>query len=106
MVSLEGFQENHANAHGGIEYDEPYPTRNVEDTVVAQETVDAFKAKFREKNMRILEIRMNGSTLEEIAEKLGYKNHSGVLKLTRWIGQAYKAYTGIDYGFENDKIIG
>ena len=26
------------------EYDEPYPTRNVEDTVVAQETVDAFKA--------------------------------------------------------------
>ena len=32
---------------------------------------------------------MNGDTLEEIAEKLGYKNHSGVLKRIRKIGQAY-----------------
>ena len=44
--------------------------------------------------------------LEEIAEKLGYKNHSGVLKRIRKIGQAYEAYTGVDYGFENDKITG
>ena len=49
---------------------------------------------------------MNGDTLEEIAEKLGYKNHSGVLKRIRKIGQAYEAYTGVDYGFENVKITG
>ena len=49
---------------------------------------------------------MNGDTLEEIAEKLGYKNHSGVLKRIRKIGQAYEAYTGVDYGFESGKIIG
>ena len=49
---------------------------------------------------------MSGDTLEEIAEKLGYKNHSGVLKRIRKIGQAYVAYTGVDYGFENVKITG
>lgn len=46
---------------------------------------------------------MSGDTLEEIAEKLGYKNHSGVLKRIRKIGQAYEAYTGVDYGFESGK---
>ncbi len=56
--------------------------------------------------MQILELRMSGDTLEEIAEKLGYKNHSGVLKRIRKIGQAYEAYTGVDYGFESGKIIG
>ena len=47
-----------------------------------------------------------GDTLEKIAEKLGYKNHSGVLKRIRKIGQAYEAYTGVDYGFEGGKITG
>ena len=106
MISLEGYREAYANAHDGMEYDEPDPSQNVEDTVVAQELVDAFKATLSEKDMQILEMRMNGHTLEEIAEKLGYKNHSGVLKQIRRIGQAYEAYTGVDYGFENDKIIG
>ena len=49
---------------------------------------------------------MSGDTLEKIAEKLGYKNHSGVLKRIRKIGQAYEAYTGVDYGFESGKITG
>lgn len=48
---------------------------------------------------------MSGDTLEEIAEKLGYKNHSGVLKRICKIGQAYEAYTGVDYGFESGKIV-
>lgn len=40
-----------------------------------------------------------------IADKLGYKNHSGVLKRIRKIGLAYEKFTGVDYGFENRKII-
>ena len=57
-------------------------------------------------NMQILELRMSGDTLEEIAEKLGYKNHSGVLKRIRKIGQAYEAYAAVDCGFERGKIVG
>lgn len=106
MISLEEFQEAYADAHGGQEYEEPDPSQNVEETVVAQALVDQFKATLSEKDMQILELRMSGDTLEKIAEKLGYKNHSGVLKRIRKIGQAYEAYTGVDYGFENDKITG
>ena len=106
MTSLEEFQEAYADAHGGQEYEEPDPSQNVEETVVAQAVVDQFKATLSEKDMQILELRMSGDTLEGIAEKLGYKNHSGVLKRIRKIGQAYEAYTGVDYGFENDKITG
>ena len=90
IISLEEFQEAYADAHGGQEYEEPDPSQNVEETVVAQ----------------ALELRMSGDTLEEIAEKLGYKNHSGVLKRIRKIGQAYEAYAGVDYGFEGGKITG
>ena len=53
--------------------------------------------------MAILEMRMQGYPLEEIAAKLGYKNHSGVLKRIRKIGQAYEAFTGEDLGFEKSE---
>lgn len=73
MISLEEFQEAYADTHGGQEYEEPDPSQNVEETVVAQALVDQFKATLSEKDMQILELRMSGDTLEEIAEKLGYK---------------------------------
>lgn len=50
-------------------------------------------------------MRMEGDTLEEIAKELGYKNHSGVLKRIRKIGQAFEKFTGEDYGFTDSKII-
>ena len=106
MISLEEFQEAYADAHGGQEYEEPDPSQNVEETVVAQALMDQFKATLSEKDMQILELRMSGDTLEKIAEKQGYKNHSGVLKRIRKIGWAYEAYTGVDYGFEGGKITG
>ena len=54
---------------------------------------------------KTLEMRMDEATLEEIAKKLGYKNHIGVLKRIRKIGLAYEKFTGEDFGFENEKII-
>ena len=45
IISLEEFQEAYADAHGGQEYEEPDPSQNVEETVVAQALVDQFKAK-------------------------------------------------------------
>lgn len=70
-----------------------------------QVMVDQFKAKLSEKDMQILTLRMEGKTLEEIANKLGYKNHSGVLKRIRTIGKMYEKYTDIDFGFQDGKII-
>ena len=58
-----------------------------------------------EKDRAILQMRQKGETLEEIEEKLGYQNHSGILKRIRKIGQAYEAFTGEDYGFREKKIV-
>ena len=43
--------------------------------------------------------------LEEIAEKLGYQNHSGVLKRIRKIGRAYERFADVDFGFREEKIV-
>ena len=101
MVSLEGFRDAYAENHDGQEWDAPDSSQDVQETVTSQATVNQFKATLSEKDMAILEMRMQGYTLEEIAEKLGYKNHSGVLKRIRKIGQAYEVFTGEDLGFED-----
>ena len=50
-------------------------------------------------------MRMEGITLEKIAEKLGYKTHSAVHKRIRKIGLAYEKFSGGDFGFSQKKII-
>lgn len=105
MMSLEEFKENYAESHNGQEWDEPDSSQDIEESITSKTLVEQFKATLTEKDMTILQMRMNGNTLEEIARQLGYKNHSGVLKRIRKIGLAYEKFTGEDYGFENRKII-
>lgn len=105
MMSLEEFKETYAESHNGQEWDEPDSSQNIEESITSKTLVEQFKATLTEKDMAILQMRMNGNTLEEIARQLGYKNHSGVLKRIRKIGLAYEKFTGEDYGFENRKII-
>ena len=102
MVSLEGFQEAYTENNGQA-WDMPDPSQDVQEAVASQAMVDQFKATLSAKDMAILEMRMQGYTLEEIAEKFGYQNHSGVLKRIRKIGLAYEAFTGEDLGFEDDE---
>ena len=104
IISLEEFKENYAESHNGQEWDEPDASQDVEENVTSEILVEQFKATLTEKDMAILQMRMAGDTLEEIAEKLGYKNHSGVLKRIRKIGLAYEKFPGVDYGFENRRI--
>jgi len=103
QISLEGFRETYAENHDGQEWGAPDLSQDVQEAVVSQATVDQFKATLSEKDMAILEMRLQGYTLDEIAAKLGYKNHSGVLKRIRKIGQAYEAFTGEELGFEDDE---
>lgn len=104
IISLEEYTENCALHHNGVEWDTADGLQDFEKFIDAQILVDQFKATLSEKDMHILTLRMDGYTLEEIAKKLGYKNHSGVLKRIREIGLAYQKFTGADYGFEDKKI--
>ena len=103
MVSLEGFREAYAENHDRQEWDVPDPSQDVQEAVVSWATVEQFKETLNERDLAILEMRLQGYTLDEIAEKLGYKNHSGVLKRIRKIGQTYEAFTGEDLGFKDDE---
>lgn len=104
IISLEEYTENCALHHNGVEWDTADGLQDFEKFIDAQILVDQFKATLSEKDMQILTLHMDGYTLEEIAKKLGYKNHSGVLKRIREIGLAYQKFTGADYGFEDKKI--
>ena len=103
QISLEGFRETYAENHDGQEWDLPDSSQDVQEAVESQILVEQFKETLSEKDMAILEMRMQGYTMEEIAAKLGYKNHSGVLKRIRKIGQTYEAFTGEDLGFKDDE---
>ena len=103
MVSLEGFREAYAENHNGQDWDMQDPSQDVQGAAVSRATVEQFQATLSEKDMAILEMRMQGYPLKEIAARLGYKNHSGVLKRIRKIGQAYEAFTGEDLGFEKSE---
>lgn len=63
-----------------------------EDRIVAEDFCQRFKARLSDKDMRILELRVEGLTYEAIADRLGYKNHSGVIKRIRAIEKEFIKY--------------
>ncbi len=105
MISLEGYQEQYAETHDGQEWDISDDAVDIESSVTSKVQVEQFTATLTDKDKQILEMRMEGATLEEIAKKLGYQNHSGVLKRIRRIGLEYEMFSGDDLGFMDKNII-
>ena len=64
--------------------------------------VKQFTDSLSEKDKKILEMRLEGHTQEEISEALGYKNHSGVQKRITKIGIAYQKFANVDLGFDEE----
>ncbi|MCL2426727.1 MAG: hypothetical protein FWD05_10375 [Oscillospiraceae bacterium] len=65
---------------------------NFENNFIEEDYVEQFKARLSEKDMMILELRVMGFTYKEVAEKLGYKNHSGVIKRIKAITKEFEKY--------------
>lgn len=53
---------------------------NVQEEVVAKLTGETFWSSISDKDKHLLQMRMDGLSQKEIAEKLGYKTHSAVTK--------------------------
>ena len=98
MISLEQYQEDYAERNNGKEFDIPDGT-DVEDEAVTQELIDSFMKELTEKQKQILNLRLEGRTYEEIAERVGYKTHSAVVKQMDKIGQKFETFAEVDYGF-------
>ena len=105
MISLEGFMADYAAEHNGQEWDIEDESANFENESTVKVLAEQFMETLSEKDKQILQLRLEGYTMEEVADKLGYANHSGVLKRLRKIGQAFEKYADVDYGFDGKRII-
>ena len=103
-LSLERLQEEHREATGReLEFEDT--TVHIDADVTGKVQVEQFMSTLDDKDQQILQLRMNGRTLEEIADELGYKNHTGVLKRIRKIGRAYESFADVDFAFREEKIV-
>lgn len=88
-VSLEELMESDEN--DSIFY-LPDPSQNVEDYVIAKDFVERFIATLPERDRQIVQLRQDGYTYVEIADALGYGNHSGVIKRIEVVKKKYRDY--------------
>ena len=87
-VSLEECMEDeNSNIHSL-----PDPKGDFTEQVESEDFCRRFKATLSQKDMAILELRVEGYTLEEIADRLGYKTHSAVVKRMEAIKKRFLRY--------------
>ena len=76
----------------------PAPREEFETTILAEDKVDSFTATLTEKDKQILQMRMDGCTLEQIAVFFGYKTPSAIYKRIQKIATAYEDFVSREYG--------
>ncbi|MBQ3478071.1 MAG: hypothetical protein IJH25_07875 [Clostridia bacterium] len=76
-----------------------------EDAVWSSYEVERFMQRLSETDRQILNLRMQKRPFAEIAQRLGFKTRSAVLKRIRKIGKAYERFIGEDLGFSESKIV-
>jgi len=89
MLSLEGCLED---PNSKIHRIGDENKAGLEEQVEARDNVARFMALIPKKDRLIIKMRMDGYTYEEIAEKLSYSNHSGVIKRIKIIQAKYEGF--------------
>ncbi|NLB91674.1 MAG: hypothetical protein GX786_10715, partial [Clostridiales bacterium] len=87
-ISLESYKEN----KGNNPYEVEDPSSFFEKDIAMEDFYQKFKEILSKRDGEILELRMQGFTYERIAEKLGYKTHSGVIKRMEIIKRSFINY--------------
>ena len=90
MISLDTCLED--EEHGIYKIEDKFAS--FEDRVISEDFCLQFMSTLSEKDVEILGLRYEGFTYEEIAERLGYKNHSGVVKRAQAIKKEFLKYEG------------
>jgi len=92
MASLEEALET----DGGDFYTaEVADTRDRLGQIESKDYCQSFKRLLKKRDLEILELREHGYTFEEIAEKLGYKTHSAVVKRMQAIKEIFLEFQEI-----------
>ena len=99
QISLEGYQEWYVEMNDDT-FEIEDPISSFEDEVVENIDVQTFLSTLDERDKQILQMREDGYTYKEIAEKVGFKTHSAVGKRINKIGRMYQDFSGLNFGFE------
>ena len=102
QISLDGYMDEYKKNHNGQSWNPKDPNQNTEEEIISEVMIKQFMDSLSEKDRKILKMRLEGYTQEEIADELGYKNHSGVQKRITKIGLAYQEFTKVDLGFDEE----
>ena len=76
----------------------PAPREDFETKILAKEKVDTFTSALDKKDKQILQMRMDGYTLEQIAAFFGYKTPSAIYKRIQKLATAYEQFVTMQYG--------
>ena len=68
------------------------PQLSVEESVIGQRQVEQFMATLTEKDKQVLQMRMQGRTMQEIADAVGYSTASAVHKRIARIAEQFEAF--------------
>ena len=84
--------ENGASINGELLYDIADPQGEFESTVLTERSMDQFKGKLTDQDKLILQLRYEGHSLKEIAEKAGFKTPSAVSKRIEKLAGDYENF--------------
>ena len=102
IVNLNETEENVAMKtedaeENSIDFDIPDTRSAFENSVLSELQIAEFAAGLSERDKKILEMKMKGHRLQEIAEAVGYKTHGAVLKRIRHIADCYEDFISEEY---------
>ena len=100
QISLEGYQEQMKAYYDDIDWEVPDPVSSFEEEVETRVDVNRFLSTIDDKDKQILQMRAEGYTTQEIADRLGYKTHSAVVKRIKKLGKKYQEFSGLSFGFQ------
>lgn len=91
-VSIEEMTESGAVIDGKITFDVEDPHGEFTDNVDYEVDIERFRQSLSEKDMKILQMRNDGYTMQEIADELGYKSASAVKKRIDKMCKSYEDF--------------
>ena len=92
-------QEQCKQYYDDIDWEVPDPISSFEEEVEVRVDVNKFLSTLEDKDKQILQMRAEGYTAQEIADRLGYKTHSVVVKRIKKLGNQYQEFSGLNFGF-------
>ena len=96
-LSIEEIAEGGAKVDSDMLYDIEDPRGQFEERVVGEVQMEQFKSGLAERDKTILQMRYEGHSLQEIADKVGFKTASAVSKRIEKIAGSLEDFLGDEY---------